>query len=140
VIIEILGVPAIGVARIWPRVVDLIEAAVAEGPRDYEADDYLEACVDARMQLWLISRDGEIAGAAVTHVHTFPRRKVVWVELLAGEDADEWLPALDRELCAARDAIGAEEVRGGWRKGWVRKLAKLGYRPFGHPMHKELAA
>ena len=64
--IAVMGVPSAGVTDLWPRVAPLVERAVAEGPRDYETDDYLAACTAADMQLWLIFADADLVGAAIT--------------------------------------------------------------------------
>jgi hypothetical protein len=138
--IAVMGVPSAGVTDLWPRVAPLVERAVAEGPRDYETDDYLAACTAADMQLWLIFADADLVGAAITALHTFPRGRVVHIEIIAGDGMADWLASLDDELSRWAASLGARALTGYGRKGWQRVAPRLGYRVAGHPMRKDLAA
>jgi hypothetical protein len=140
VTVEILGVPAGAAAAVWPRVEALVAAAVDEGPRDREPEDYLAACQAEDMQLYLITMNAQVVGIAVTEFHTYPRRVLVHVELVAGERMADWLGPLDEHLTGWVKANGGGAITAAGRKGWPRALRHLGYLPTMIPVRKDIAA
>jgi hypothetical protein len=142
------------VAEFWPRVRELIRAAMRRGDLSSFAD--VEAGVlagDALLWLaWSAGPNGgddrhvgagfkpaptgpEIEAAAVTELQQTEWRKVCVIVACGGRALRRWLPLLDRiEAYARAERCSAVRIIG--RKGWIRILTA--YRPRRVVLEKEL--
>lgn len=118
------GVPSAAVPALWPRVRPWIERALAESGGHFRSDDVREALERRDMQLWAVRRGDEIAGALVTELVDYPRRRVCRLALAAAAVGirDGWLPQLSIvEEWARANRCDLVEIYG--RPGWARLIA-----------------
>lgn len=132
---ELVYVPLGHVHLVWPRVADLIEAAMRRGDLGSFAT-VPSAVLTGRAQLWVAAEsDGEIVAAAVTELVKTARRKYCVIVAVGGHHVARWLALLAPiEDWARTEGCAAMRIMG--RKGWARVLTD--YRVTRIVMDKEL--
>ena len=73
------------------------------------------------MQLWVATDEGVIFAAMLTEFVVYPRKKVMRIVAIAGEEMDRWMrffPALE----AAAVRVGCTGIEAFGRKGWLKVL------------------
>lgn len=86
--------------------------------------DILKALLEERMQLWCVSRKGDVLGVVVTQIYELPVGKVCNILLVGGKEFERWRTGAMKALrefathlkCDIFIAIG----RPGWKK-WAKK-------------------
>jgi hypothetical protein len=131
-------VDLVDIPKVWPVVLPLVEATLAEfGDRGHNAQDYRDACEAREQQIWVAMKDArEIDGVAFTELLLKPRRKIARVTLLAGRDLHGWFPIASPVLYAWAREMGASVLEMVGRPGWSRSLP--GWRVDEVVMRKEL--
>jgi hypothetical protein len=106
----------------WYRCKPWIVAAMKHN-HTHDIEDIERALAEDRMQFW----PGKNA-AMVTQIITFPKLRYIDI-FLCGGDLDE-LFEMEQAVCEiAKTRWGCQRASGGGRKGWVRALAHIGYKP-----------
>lgn len=108
------GVPADRILDVWHKVEPLL-ARVVKPQTGYALPHVLTELQLGNMQLWVI---GDFQAIVVTMVQSRPLHKVLWVQFLAGENMDEWLPDWVQVQEAYARALDCEAVEFCGRKGW----------------------
>lgn len=142
---QLLCVPPDKVALIWPRVSDLILAAMKRG--DLSSFEPVESSVlTGHALLWLAvtHEDGreradgarvQVHAAAVTELHQTEWRKVCVIVACGGTEMGRWLDLIGPiEEFARAEQCSAVRIMG--RMGWTRVLPT--YRPKRIVLEKEL--
>lgn len=113
--------------RFWKDVEPFISEPLAGNDGEFTAEDIYRSLLEKKMQLWVAYRDG-IKAAMVTEVVNYPRKKVVRIVTLGGDDMAGWIddgfPLIHR--WAKEQGASGMEIMG--RKGWIRVLDRFGYR------------
>lgn len=136
--IDVRPIPSWMVADVWPDVIDMLQRAIDRGPGDRLASDYWTALRAADCQLWLILRGRRLVGAFVTEVMAGPRRKLCWIELMAGDGMEAWLPEAEASVATWAREIGCHAVQAWTRKGLVKATRPLGYREIATVIRRRL--
>ena len=68
--------------------------------------------------------DGGLLAAATARMTVERYAEVI---LVGGRDCDRWLEGLDKVIGACASAAGATELRACGRRGWLKKLSRLGW-------------
>lgn len=68
--------------------------------------------------------DGGLLAAATARLTV---ERIAEVILVGGRDCDRWLAELDNVIGACASAAGATELRAIGRRGWLKKLSRLGW-------------
>lgn len=123
-------VPASAVPKVWlsilPYVRDLIE--VADG-RTSELQIYEDA-LQRKHLLWIAiddAMDNRIIGFATSKINSYPKRRLLSVEYLGGEDFESWMDALQETFCNFARDQGCDGIEAIGRIGWERMLKKIGW-------------
>jgi hypothetical protein len=122
----------------WDQLAPYFEAALTRGggDADWSLDDIYQAAEREEVALWGGVMDRHrIAGAAVTRITVYPRRRVLEV-LAMGADPDHedaWMECLAQLSDLARH-MGATAIIGTGRPGWARKLGVSERRVFELPL------
>ncbi len=112
---EITGVPWFSLDDEWERATPHLQRVIEQTGYTLQ---YIKYQLSLRnMQLWVWDK-----GAAVTQVNALPKYSVATIVLLAGNDMDEWVEDVQRELEDWARAIGCKFLELHGRKGWQRKL------------------
>ena len=118
---EFAGIGAAHVDVLWPLVERHIKRALEFGNGEYAPEDIKAFLKNRDMQLWVVGSGKGVAGAGVTQIVVYPRRKYLDMVLFAAdvpfEECRPLVAAVERwaeKLCATPRIFG--------RKGWARKL------------------
>lgn len=120
--VRLVGVAAVEVADIWPRVSLILNPAIKRSGGRLSRGSVLEGLLKRDMQLWLAVDQG-IKGAAVTQICIHPTgMKTLSALLVAGVKFDDWghLWGKIEDWARERGCEKSEIPRG--RRGWKRKL------------------
>lgn len=125
-VIPVYGIPTCYVDELWEKVKPIIERAVFDNTDETIESVYGDLKV-GNYHLWVI---GEFDAAAVTQIIERPKRRVAWIQFIAGDNMekwfDAWLAAL--ELYAENEQCEAIEFAG--RKGWLKHAERYpDYKP-----------
>lgn len=126
--ITVQGVLAADANRWWPAVANWCEAALEHGGGLLNLDDVKRAVEQRDMQLWVIHEWRELKAVCVTEIRQWPRAKVLTAIIVAGNDMDRWVGALDDVLTRYAEATGCKAVDAHGRRGWTKTLRDLGWR------------
>lgn len=112
---------------VWSELEPQIMRGLTHGQGDECYPELMKAQIlDERMQLWAIqNEEHELRAGVVVSVRDSKTRKV-WVELLAGEDIDEWASDLEDTLRTFKERIGASTIEASCRLGLAKYLQTRG--------------
>ena len=111
---------------VWTEVKPYIDRCVPHSEGELETEDFYDFLANGEMQLWIAidkseTEDNEIIAAMITQIIVYPRKRILRIIAIAGDEMDRWMHFLpeieDRALeagCTAREAWG--------RKGWLKVL------------------
>ena len=134
---QISGVQSINIPLVWEKASPLLERALVYANGLYELQDIYQYLMYQKMQLWIVADEYEIHCAAVTEFRAFPRKKVCYVVLAAGELSpgwEGWVSTIEEWAYGE----GAELIQAFGRPGWKRFIQKEGYQIACHLYSKEL--
>lgn len=109
----------------WPHAYRLLAPSLALCGDT--AENLIDELLDGRASLWLLRKGGDPVSAAVTEVVETPQGKFIHGRHLGGGHVDEAVAAVR----AYARRIGADKIKIVGRKGWQRRLAKMGWRQAG---------
>lgn len=89
-----------------------------------DVKDVFEAIQAGQTDLWFIVKDGIRIGAMTTQVVEFPKRKELALILVGvrKNERSSWIDELRELLVALAKKLEVQGIRGGGRKGWLRRL------------------
>jgi hypothetical protein len=126
--INISLVPVDEIRNVWDKISKHIKKATDYTYGRYEEIDVLHECLTNKFQLWVVYDEGtEYIGAAVTEVIHYPRKKVLSVVFLSGDQFSEWMPEIDQKFVDFAKVLECDFVEACGRAGWERKVKKLGW-------------
>lgn len=126
--IEIVAIPKDRVDEIWGVAEPIVARVLPHNREAYATDDVL-ADIKEGTSLLLMIMEGEECIATLVCTFEFQKnKKVLHVPIACGDRADEWLPIAHEVVPSIAREFGCAMVTGRGRKGWLRKLAKFGYK------------
>lgn len=125
---KVAEVPVEALPRIWPRVLPVIEAALAHSNGGYWAEDVLAACESGEWRMLIATEPSKLRAVACCGVVTFPRKKLLWVHVAGGDGAAEGVAAMLPALRQLAREGGCEMISFEGRRGWLRSGALPGWR------------
>ena len=125
------------IAYIWEEVAPLLERVKEHSEGELETDDFLEPLTHGDMQLWTAIKNNEIMASMVTQIVPYPRKRVLRIISIAGEEMDGWIKYLHLIEDWAL-SVGCTSLECWGRKGWLKILRdwKCSY----HILTKDLTA
>lgn len=124
----IRGIPSKIVESMWHYAEPYIKRALDHAAGELMPDDLKQMCMERDAQLWLVSRDNRVVGAATTEIVRYPHKKHCRVITVAGSEFAEWIELIDKALCDWAASCGCDAMEAHVRKGFVQKLAPIGYK------------
>lgn len=94
---------------IWEFVVSDLERAVKENDGEAGLDDVLRNLLSGQHILWVAWNGFEILGCCTTFIHDYPKKRVLFIGLMAGRNFRE-LAKLEDELAEHGRIMGCVEV------------------------------
>lgn len=123
------AVPPSEIKTIWPVVAPLLQPAIEYSGGRIDMRSVFEWLTDGRYLLWVAYQDvARIKAAFVTRVATYPRRKILAVDLAGGSNLNGWLEEVDKTFRAFSRQSGLSGVELYGRPGWARALRQFGWR------------
>lgn len=118
----IIYIPSAEVPRVWEMVQGYLGKAVEYVNGEMALEDFRQDLISGRKQLWVIAENYKPKGACITEIADYPRKRIIRVLLLGGEDIKSWIGELLETGEAWARRIGAKSIEIDGRKGWVRFL------------------
>lgn len=134
----IRGIPALLIERMWPLAEPYIKRALDHSAGEIKPDDLRRLCAERDVQLWLIRCADRVVGAVTTEIVHYPHRKHCRVITIAGSHFMEWVGMVDSVLAAWSLAQECDAMEAHVRRGFVQKLAPMGYKHLHSVVVKEL--
>jgi hypothetical protein len=110
--------------QVFPQVKDYLEGAMEYAP-EYSLEDIVSSILEGDSQLFVISNEEEVVGAAVTVLEKHPRRSYVQIHLLGGKDINGWANVLREKLKEYAAGLGYDGLCIHARKGWQKVFPDL---------------
>lgn len=132
------GIPAHLVAPMWHYAEPYVKRALDHTSGELSHDDIKRLCVERDVQLWLVSHGNRAVGAVTTEIVVYPHRKHCRVITLAGSQFAEWINLVDKTLADWALEQGCDALEAHVRRGFVPKLADIGYKHKHSVVVKEL--
>tara|TARA_R100000963_G_C4568975_1_gene54663 strand:+ start:187 stop:531 length:345 start_codon:yes stop_codon:yes gene_type:complete len=88
---------------------------------ELEPDDFYDLLVEGEMQLWIALEDGKIIASMISQVVPYPRKRVLRIISIGGEDMDKWINSLPLVEDWALE-MGCTSLECWGRKGWLKVL------------------
>ncbi len=136
--VEITSIPTKLVHTYWYDLYKYIDSALMHSLGEVTSVQLLEMILAEKAQLWGVAREGIFIGAAVTEVVQYPNTSALRITTLGGEGMAKWVDDMGKVLEKFAKSIGASRIEAVGRKGFIRRLAPLGYRPAYTIMIKEV--
>lgn len=109
---------------VWHKLKPKIESALSTGAgRHFTESYYYNQVNSGTMQMWVF-HDPDVIAAGILSVNEYPAGKVLFIELLAGEQLDRWLELVEPLLKEYAVQIGASTIEALCRPGLVKKLTR----------------
>lgn len=106
---------------VWPLVEEHIAKALVHYHGAYLPEDVLDLVEKGRAQLWTAQKDdGKVVAALVSWINYYPRRTVVCVPLIGGEEIETWFKKALLAIESWAVEVGCDALEGGARRGWAR--------------------
>ena len=109
------------IEQIWRHVKPLLDKATPHSEGEMEAEDFLPLLLSGTMQLWVAIENKEIIAAMVSQIVSYPRKSVMRIISIGGEDMEKWMPNFPIFENWALD-LGCTAIEAWGRKGWLRVL------------------
>ena len=118
---KIVLVSSDDVPYIWEKIHPHLEAMEPHSEGELAPEDFYEAITNGDMQLWTAIKDNEIMASMVTQIVPYPRKRVLRIISIAGEEMDGWikyLPLIEDWALS----VGCTSLECWGRKGWLKIL------------------
>lgn len=125
---EIVYVKPENIGTAWPMFRDYAEQVMEVSAGRRTGGKLLLDLFQGHEILWLVMEEDEAIGFCTMQFIQYDSVKLLRVNMLAGDRFDEWRDEMNHRLevfAQENGAVGLELIG---RKGWVRKLADLGWR------------
>ena len=113
--------------RFWPGVNGMMEK-IPHTLGHFTAQEIQAAVYNGHMQLWGCGPRPDATLMLLTNFAFYPSKKVFQVGWGAGTFKDAMLPVLDATLNNFAAMHGCEVIEIHGRAGWMKKLAKIGFK------------
>ena len=85
---KIVLVSSDDVSYIWEKIHPHLELMEPHSEGELAPEDFYEAITNGDMQLWTAIKDNEIMASMVTQIVPYPRKRVLRIISIAGEEMD----------------------------------------------------
>lgn len=113
---------------VWPKIETYIKGAADYTYNRFTADDIKKGLINRPQQLWIAYDEGEIYGAVVTEVFSYPLMKALIMHFTGGKKLMRWKkPMLELLQRFAKDH-GCSVIESYGRPGWEKVFKNDGYK------------
>ena len=118
---KIVLVSSDDVPYIWEKIHPHLELMEPHSEGELAPEAFYEAITNGDMQLWTAIKDNEIMASMVTQIIPYPKKRVLRIISIAGEEMDGWikyLPLIEDWALS----VGCTSLECWGRKGWLKIL------------------
>ena len=126
--IEVSMVPPQLLDTCWGKIEAYLDKAAKYTYGRYSVNDIYEAIKDGDNVLWVAFDAGNIVGAVVTSMVTYPRKKALCMQFCGGVDLKNWKDPMLALLRRYAEDMGCEIIEATARKGWAKVFELDGYK------------
>tara|TARA_E500000305_G_C3999469_1_gene226513 strand:- start:395 stop:814 length:420 start_codon:yes stop_codon:yes gene_type:complete len=125
---EVSLVPTNEITKVWDRIEPLVDKVIPYTYGRMLTVDVLHSLIINHYHLWIIYKDDEeIEAIAITEFMKYPRKTVLLINFISGDNLDKWIKELDKTLVKFSKESGCDFLEACGRAGWERKVTKLGW-------------
>tara|TARA_R100000995_G_scaffold84664_1_gene64152 strand:- start:909 stop:1328 length:420 start_codon:yes stop_codon:yes gene_type:complete len=125
---EVSLVPTNEITKVWDRIEPLVDKVIPYTYGRMLTVDVLHSLIINHYHLWIIYKDDEeIEAIAITEFMKYPRKTVLLINFISGDNLDDWIKELDKTLVKFSKESGCDFLEACGRAGWERKVTKLGW-------------
>lgn len=125
---EVSLVPTNKITKVWDRIEPLVDKVIPYTYGRMLTVDVLHSLITNQYHLWIIYKDEkEIEAIAITEFMKYPRKTVLLINFISGDNLDDWIKELDKTLVKFSKESGCDFLEACGRAGWERKVTKLGW-------------
>ncbi len=125
---EVSLVPTNEVTKVWDKIEPLVDKVIPYTYGRMLTVDVLHSLITNQYHLWIIYKDDkEIEAIAITEFMKYPRKTVLLINFISGDNLDDWIKELDKTLVKFSKESGCDFLEACGRAGWERKVTKLGW-------------
>jgi hypothetical protein len=125
---EVSLVPTNEITKVWNRIEPLVDKVIPYTYGRMLTVDVLHSLITNQYHLWIIYKDDEeIEAIAITEFMKYPRKTVLLINFISGDNLDKWIKELDKTLVKFSKESGCDFLEACGRAGWERKVTKLGW-------------
>ena len=104
----------------WDHVEDYIQKSSLRSYYGCKSEHIYQDIVAEESLLWVILDDKDVVGTIITTVHQYPNMHSLQVNLIGGENLDEWIEFFHTFIESWAIGIGCSYIEGIGRKGWKK--------------------
>ncbi len=130
---EVSLVPTNEITKVWDRIEPLVDKVIPYTYGRMLTVDVLHSLITNQYHLWIIYKDdkdkwdGEVEAIAITEFMKYPRKTVLLINFISGDNLDDWVKELDKVLVKFSKESGCDFLEACGRTGWERKVKKIGW-------------
>ena len=96
---EVSLVPTNEITKVWDRIEPLVDKVIPYTYGRMLTVDVLHSLITNQYHLWIIYKDEkEIEAIAITEFMKYPRKTVLLINFISGDNLDDWIKELDKTL------------------------------------------
>lgn len=123
----LVGIPPNDLGKYWHFLREPLDMVLKERTfGETLVDDLLVGGIHGFFQFWVL---GQLQAIVVTKITDYPRLRACRVVIVTGKGFDEHYTDVMDVLVPWAKSQGCARIEQGGRKGWLRKLEPLGWKP-----------
>ena len=121
-------VPVSEITKIWKKIEPLVDKVIPYTYGRMITADVLHSLIINHYHLWVIYKEQDkIEAISITEFMKYPRKNVLLINFISGDNLDDWIKELDRVLVKFSKESGCDFLEACGRSGWERKVKKIGW-------------
>ena len=121
-------VPVSEITKIWKKIEPLVDKVIPYTYGRMLTVDVLHSLIINHYHLWIIYKEkDEIEAIAITEFMKYPRKTVLLINFISGDNLDDWVKELDKVLVNFSKKSGCDFLEACGRSGWERKVKHIGW-------------
>lgn len=132
------GIPPQAVDKFWHFAEPYVKRALDHTFGELSHENLKAMCENRDAQLWMMAKEGNLVGAGITQIVTYPSMKTCRIITMAGSDFKNWmgLAHITIELWAKN--LGCSAIEAYCRKGFIPQMQEIGFKHRYSVAHKPI--
>lgn len=122
----------------WPSLGGFVNKAARRYKADYSLDDMRRAIGNGDAALFGVFHNLQPVAAIVTSEVVYPKRKIMLIELVGGDDMRVWFDDAVNKLTEYAVAAGYSAIQSTGRNGWSKWAKRVNFRQTSVTFEKDL--